>query len=79
MGACESALMEPRLDRGGLLLACDAQCLVPLLGAPLLAWTLESLALGGVKHVYLFVRIGVEAVREYLEYVPLRTCLLSRI
>lgn len=43
------------------------QCLLPLLGKPLLAWTLESLSYSGVDEVILFVREGVELIRAYLE------------
>ncbi|KAI9626796.1 hypothetical protein H4Q26_017702 [Puccinia striiformis f. sp. tritici PST-130] len=41
-------------------------CLIPLLGTPLLSWTLDSLALGGVQQVFLFIRDGTDLVRSYL-------------
>ncbi|EFP76227.2 hypothetical protein PGT21_007694 [Puccinia graminis f. sp. tritici] len=41
-------------------------CLMPLLGTPLLSWTLDSLALGGVQQVFLFIRDGTDMVRSYL-------------
>ncbi|GAA5998409.1 translation initiation factor eIF2B catalytic subunit epsilon [Rhodotorula paludigena] len=41
-------------------------CLVPLLNIPLLAWTLESLSASGVEQAFLFVRDGVEEVRQWL-------------
>ncbi|WAQ88751.1 hypothetical protein PtA15_10A170 [Puccinia triticina] len=41
-------------------------CLLPLLGTPLLSWTLDSLALGGVQQVFLFIRDGTDMVRSYL-------------
>lgn len=44
------------------------QCLLPLLGSPLLAWTLESLSLSHARDVVLFCRYGahVDAVRAWL-------------
>lgn len=42
-------------------------CLLPLLTIPLLAWTLECLVTNGVEEAFLFVREGVEQVREWLK------------
>ncbi|GAA6034875.1 hypothetical protein JCM8097_009345 [Rhodosporidiobolus ruineniae] len=41
-------------------------CLLPLLNVPLLGWTLESLAASGVEQAILFVKDGVEEVRQWL-------------
>ncbi|CAH7668258.1 hypothetical protein PPACK8108_LOCUS2741 [Phakopsora pachyrhizi] len=45
---------------------CLPWCLLPLLGRPILQWTLDSLALGGVQQIFLFAREGVEEIKEYL-------------
>ncbi|MBW0486355.1 hypothetical protein O181_026070 [Austropuccinia psidii MF-1] len=41
-------------------------CLLPLLGTPLLLWTLDSLALGGVQQVFLFVRHDLDKIQSFL-------------
>ncbi|GAA6000458.1 hypothetical protein JCM10207_008020 [Rhodosporidiobolus poonsookiae] len=41
-------------------------CLLPLLNVPLLAWTLESLASSGVEQAILFIKDGVDEVRNWL-------------
>ena len=52
-------------------------CLLPLLGCPLLAWTLESLAAGGVEQCFLFAREGVDPIRTWLASVdPVPSSLL---
>lgn len=42
------------------------RCLLPLLGTPLLAWTLESLILSGVKEVIVFCGVHAEAIKEWV-------------
>ncbi|SCV74138.1 BQ2448_6570 [Microbotryum intermedium] len=41
-------------------------CLLPLLGSPLLAWTLECLTANGVEQIFIFVRDGVDQVKTWL-------------
>ena len=44
------------------------ECLLPLANTPLLEYTLEFLALSGVKEVYFFVSLHYDMVKEYVEY-----------
>ncbi|KAH9812053.1 hypothetical protein DFH28DRAFT_899627 [Melampsora americana] len=41
-------------------------CLLPILGTPILIWTLDSISLGGVQQVFLFIRDGIDQVRAFL-------------
>ncbi|WFD36354.1 translation initiation factor eIF-2B epsilon subunit, GEF [Malassezia cuniculi] len=43
------------------------RCLMPLCNAPLIEWTLESLALAGVQEVFFLAAWHTSAIREYLE------------
>lgn len=45
------------------------QCLLPLLNAPLIAWTLESLSASNVKVVHILIREGARELQEWLEWV----------
>lgn len=45
------------------------RCLLPLCNVPLLEWTLESLAIAGVKEVIVFCTTKAEMVKEALAYV----------
>ena len=42
------------------------RCLLPLLGVPLLAWTLESLSLSNVKDVIVFCGVHAEDIKEWV-------------
>jgi translation initiation factor eIF-2B subunit epsilon len=42
------------------------QCLLPMLGVPLLAWTLESLSLSNITEVIIFCTAHADAIREYV-------------
>ena len=42
------------------------RCLLPLLNAPMIDWTLEALALAGVEHTYVLARAHVELIREHI-------------
>ena len=44
------------------------QCLLPLCNAPLIAWTLESLAASNVKNTFIIIREGAQELQEWLEY-----------
>lgn len=49
--------------------ACDGlQCLLPFCNAPLIAWTLESLAASNVKNTFIVIREGAQELQEWLEY-----------
>jgi len=43
------------------------RCLLPLANVPLLAWTLETLSLAGVKEVFVFCTTKAEQVKAWLE------------
>ena len=47
--------------------------MLPLLGTPLLTWTLECLAAAGVARTYVFVNDGFDSVQAYLRSVLLFT------
>ncbi|SGY47010.1 BQ5605_C001g00486 [Microbotryum silenes-dioicae] len=51
-----------------------SQCLLPLLGSPLLAWTLECLTANGVEQIFVFVQDGVEQVKAWLACVSSASC-----
>lgn len=51
------------------MLISEGQCLLPMLGVPLLAWTLESLSLSGISEVIIFCTAHADAIREYVAYV----------
>ncbi|KDN53379.1 hypothetical protein K437DRAFT_230602 [Tilletiaria anomala UBC 951] len=42
------------------------RCLLPLVNAPLIDWTLEALALAGVQHTYVLARSHVELIRDHV-------------
>lgn len=42
------------------------RCLLPLLGVPLLAWTLEGLYLSNVKEVVVFCGVHADAIKEWI-------------
>ncbi|KAJ9099811.1 hypothetical protein QFC21_003810 [Naganishia friedmannii] len=46
------------------------RCLLPMLGAPLLAWTLESLSLSNITEVIIFCTAHADAIREYVASSP---------
>lgn len=48
------------------LTAQRPRALCPILGVPLLDWTLESLALADVEHVYILVRSFPDQIRDHL-------------
>ena len=43
------------------------RCLLPLLNAPLIDWTLEALALAGVQHTFILARCHVDLIRRHVE------------
>ncbi|KAJ9108321.1 hypothetical protein QFC20_003482 [Naganishia adeliensis] len=46
------------------------RCLLPMLGVPLLAWTLESLSLSNITEVIIFCTAHADAIREYVASSP---------
>ncbi|TIC15326.1 nucleotide-diphospho-sugar transferase [Wallemia mellicola] len=42
------------------------RCLLPLVNVPMLAWTLESLAAAGIRHVFLFTCTHADQIKEWL-------------
>ena len=44
------------------------RCLLPVCNAPLLDWTFESLALAGVKEIYVVCRSHAEKVKAAIAY-----------
>ena len=53
------------------------RCLLPVCNVPLLEWTFESLALSGVKEIFVICRSHAEQVKAAIQCVYLITWLAS--
>lgn len=63
----KAAIDASRSTRDNILTVRAAQCLLPFCKAPLIAWTLESLAASNVKNTFIVIREGAQELQEWLE------------
>lgn len=61
-----SQFFSPYLSRSNGL---PLKCLLPICNAPLLDWTLESLALAGVQEIFVICRSHADQVKATIAYV----------